>query len=148
MPARIENAAIQLLTRACLDWTAKYPATTAALAKLKVESPISTANFAVFVRMARHRSSLRSKPPSAGAPVWSISPSTSSEIEGDNLMTLPLSERKSRLASLLTKPRNGIKFSDHEDGDGDARHGLEGLVGWSDPTRPFLGFLLLGFHER
>ena len=49
--ARIENAAIQLLTRACLDWTAKYPATTAALAKLKVESPISTANFAVFDRM-------------------------------------------------------------------------------------------------
>ena len=71
------------------------------------------------------------------------------EIEGDNLMALPLSERKSRLASLLTKPPNGIKFSDHEGGDGEARHGLEGLVGWSDPeaTRPFLGFLLLGFHD-
>ncbi len=71
------------------------------------------------------------------------------EIEGDNLMALPLSERKSRLASLLTKPPNGIKFSDHEGGDGEARHGLEGLVGWSDPegTHPFLGFLLLGFHD-
>jgi ATP-dependent DNA ligase len=71
------------------------------------------------------------------------------EIEGENLMALPLSERKSRLASLLTKPPNGIKFSDHE-GGGEAfrraayRHGLEGLVGWSDPegTRPFLGSLL------
>jgi ATP-dependent DNA ligase len=42
----------QLLTRAGLDWTAKYPATAGVLAKLKVESPISTANFAVFVRMA------------------------------------------------------------------------------------------------
>ena len=52
MSARIENGAIQLLTRAGLDWTAKCPATAAALAKLKVESPISTANFAVFVRMA------------------------------------------------------------------------------------------------
>jgi hypothetical protein len=76
------------------------------------------------------------------------------EIEGENLTALPLSERKSRLASLLTKPPNGIKFSDHVGGDGEAfrraayRHGLEGLVGWSDPegTRPFLGSLLLGFH--
>jgi hypothetical protein len=29
------------------------------------------------------------------------------EIEGENLMVLPFSERKSRLASLLTKPPNG-----------------------------------------
>jgi hypothetical protein len=40
----------------------------------------------------------------------------------------------SRPASLLTKPPDGIKFSDHEGGDGEAfrraayRHGLEGLV--------------------
>ena len=49
-------------------------------------------------------------------------------------MPLPLSERESRLTSLLTKPANGIKFSGHEGGDGEAvpraacRHGLEGLV--------------------
>jgi ATP-dependent DNA ligase len=35
MSARIENGAIQLLTRAGLDRSAKYPATAAALAKLK-----------------------------------------------------------------------------------------------------------------
>jgi ATP-dependent DNA ligase len=52
MSARIENDAIQLRSRADLDWTVKYPATAAALAKLKVEFPISTENFAVFVRMA------------------------------------------------------------------------------------------------
>ena len=52
MSARIENGAIQFLTRAGLGGTAKYPATAAALAKLRVESPISTANLAVFVRMA------------------------------------------------------------------------------------------------
>jgi ATP-dependent DNA ligase len=38
MSARIENGAIQLLTRAGLDWTAEYLATAAALAKLKVKS--------------------------------------------------------------------------------------------------------------
>jgi ATP-dependent DNA ligase len=36
--ARIDQGAVQLLTRSGLDWTAKYPATAAALAKLKVES--------------------------------------------------------------------------------------------------------------
>ena len=36
--ARIDQRAVQLLTRSGLDWTAKYPATAAALAKLKVES--------------------------------------------------------------------------------------------------------------
>jgi len=37
MSARIENGAIQLLTRGGLDWTAKYRATAAALAKLTVK---------------------------------------------------------------------------------------------------------------
>ena len=36
--ARIDQGAVQLLTRSGLDWTAKYPATAAALAKLKVKS--------------------------------------------------------------------------------------------------------------
>src|SRR5208283_4877328 len=36
--ARIDQGAVQLLTRSGLDWTAKYPATAAALATLKVES--------------------------------------------------------------------------------------------------------------
>jgi bifunctional non-homologous end joining protein LigD len=66
MLARIENGALQLLTRAGLDWTAEYPATATALAKLKWNPPISTAHFAVFVRIAWHRSSLSRKLPCAG----------------------------------------------------------------------------------
>ena len=38
MAARIERGKVQLLTRSGLDWTAKYPATTAAFAKLPVMS--------------------------------------------------------------------------------------------------------------
>ncbi len=36
MAARIEKGHVNLLTRSGLDWTAKYPATAAAFAKLKV----------------------------------------------------------------------------------------------------------------
>ncbi len=36
--ARTAQGAVQLLTRSALDWTVKYPATAAALAKLNVKS--------------------------------------------------------------------------------------------------------------
>ena len=36
--ARIERGKVQLLTRSGLDWTAKYPATAAAFAKLPVKT--------------------------------------------------------------------------------------------------------------
>ena len=38
MAARIEGGRVTLLTRSGLDWTAKYPATAAAIAKLKVRT--------------------------------------------------------------------------------------------------------------
>ena len=54
-----------------------------------------------------------SKPPSAGAPVWVYFAFDLLEIEGEILMALPLSERKSRLASLLyeTAQRDQIQRS-------------------------------------
>jgi bifunctional non-homologous end joining protein LigD len=36
MAARIDRVSVKLLTRSGLEWTAKYPATAAAVAKLKV----------------------------------------------------------------------------------------------------------------
>jgi ATP-dependent DNA ligase len=38
MAARIDNGRVQLLTRTGLDWTAKYPGVTAALANLNVKT--------------------------------------------------------------------------------------------------------------
>ncbi len=38
MAARIDRGKVQLLTRSGLDWTAKYPATAAAFAKLPVQT--------------------------------------------------------------------------------------------------------------
>jgi bifunctional non-homologous end joining protein LigD len=38
MAARIDNGDVRLLTRSGLDWTAKYPATASAFAKLKVKT--------------------------------------------------------------------------------------------------------------
>jgi ATP-dependent DNA ligase len=38
MAARIDDGRVQLLTRTCLDWTAKYPSAIAALANLGVKT--------------------------------------------------------------------------------------------------------------
>ena len=132
--ARIGHGAVQLLTRSGLDWTAKYPATAAALAKLKVKSayldgelcgvrPDGVTSFALM-QQASDRGG-------AGLVYFAF---YLLELDGEDLAALPLLDRKTRLATLLEKPPDGIAFSAHETCDGEAfrraacRHGLEGVV--------------------
>jgi bifunctional non-homologous end joining protein LigD len=56
MAARIEDARAKLLTRSGLDWTAKYPATGAAFAKLKIRTTYIDGDSAACVPMASPRS--------------------------------------------------------------------------------------------
>ena len=132
--ARIDHGAVQLLTRSGLDWTVKYPATAAALAKLKVKSayldgelcgvrPDGVTSFALM-QQASDRGG-------AGLVYFAFD---LLELDGEDLAALPLLDRKTRLAALLEKPPDGIAFSAHETCDGEAfrraacRHGLEGVV--------------------
>jgi bifunctional non-homologous end joining protein LigD len=56
------------------------------------------------------------------------------ELDGEDLRSLPLGDRKKRLARLLVRRRVGIVISEHTDEDGTAifqqacRTGLEGIV--------------------
>jgi bifunctional non-homologous end joining protein LigD len=55
-------------------------------------------------------------------------------LDGQNLMPLPLAERKARLAALLDSRTDTIRYSDHQVSQGPAFHrhacalGLEGIV--------------------
>ena len=55
-------------------------------------------------------------------------------LDGENLMALPLLERKSRLASLLNSMPNSLRYNDHQIGHGPefhrlaCEHGVEGIV--------------------
>jgi bifunctional non-homologous end joining protein LigD len=55
-------------------------------------------------------------------------------LDGDNLMALPLVDRKTRLASLLNGAPNSLRYNDHQIGRGLAfyrlacEHGVEGIV--------------------
>jgi ATP-dependent DNA ligase len=56
MHARLDRGAGRLLTRSGLDWTPKYPATAAVVAKLPARQPILMANCTAFAPMAPPRS--------------------------------------------------------------------------------------------
>jgi bifunctional non-homologous end joining protein LigD len=65
------------------------------------------------------------------------------ELNGEDVASLTLLQRKERLAKLLKNPASGIVYSEHEGGDGEAfrraacKHGLEGIVS-KRTDRPYL----------
>ena len=56
------------------------------------------------------------------------------ELNGEDYRAKPLAERKKRLARLLARPRDGIEYVEHLEGDGGrilahaCKLGLEGIV--------------------
>jgi bifunctional non-homologous end joining protein LigD len=64
------------------------------------------------------------------------------ELDGTDVRTLPLDERKDRLRQLLRDAAIGIQFNEHVEGDGDqvfahaCKLGLEGVVS-KDRTRAY-----------
>jgi DNA ligase D-like protein (predicted ligase) len=134
MAARIDRGKVQLLTRSGLDWTAKYPATAAALAKLTVKTayldgelcgvrPYGVTSFELMQQASDG---------SGGALVYYVFDLL--QLDGSDLASMTLLDRKARLANILKKPPAGIVYSEHEGGDGEAfrraacSHGLEGVV--------------------
>jgi DNA ligase D-like protein (predicted ligase) len=143
MAARIANGAATLLTRSGLDWTDKYPATAAALAKLTVKSAYLDGELC-GVRpdgvTAFERIQQASDNGGAGLTYFVFD---LLELNGEDISSLRLIERKACLAKLLAKPPVGVMFNDHEAGDGEAfrraacAHGLEGIVS-KRADRPYL----------
>ena len=132
--ARIDQRAVQLLTRSGLDWTAKYPATADALAKLKVKSAYLDGELCGVRPNGVTSFELMQQASDRGGAGLVYFVFDLLDLDGEDLAALPLLDRKTRLAALLDKPPDGIAFSAHETCDGEAfrraacRHGLEGVV--------------------
>jgi bifunctional non-homologous end joining protein LigD len=143
MAARITPGKVQLLTRSGLDWTAKYPTTAAALTKLPVRSAYLDGELCAVRPNGVSDFSLmqQASDPDGAALVYFLFDLL--ELSGEPIATMPLAERKSRLAALIGSPPPGIDFSPHEASDGEAfrraacRHGLEGVVS-KRLDRPYL----------
>jgi DNA ligase D-like protein (predicted ligase) len=143
MAARTEKGSVGLLTRSGLDWTAKYPATAAALAKLKVATAYIDGELCGVRPDGVTSFELMQQASDSGGGSLVYFAFDLLELDGEDIARLPLLERKKRLAALLRKPPAGIAYSDHEGGDGEAfrraacRRGLEGIVS-KRIDRPYL----------
>jgi DNA ligase D-like protein (predicted ligase) len=143
MAARIADGAVQLLTRSGLDWTGKYPSTAAALTKLKVRSAYLDGELCGVRPDGVTSFELMQQASDSGGTGLTYFVFDLLELDGEDLMGLPLIDRKRRLAVLLKTSPPGVMFNDHETGDGEAfrraacKHGLEGIVS-KRADRPYL----------
>ena len=129
MHARIERGRVQLLTRTGLDWSAKYPRIAEELGSLPgrlyldgevcAVRPDGVTSFALL------------QPSSANLVFFVFDLLWMAD---EDLMRLPLRERKARLEGLLRSRTGWVRYHDHREGEGPkfleaaCGMGLEGIV--------------------
>ncbi|HYQ01592.1 MAG TPA: DNA ligase D [Polyangiaceae bacterium] len=136
--ARLEAGRARLLTRGGEDWTARMPTLQSALEKLKAESAILDGEFVALdergvtdFQLLQNAFSGKNRAPLAYYAFDLL------YLDGKDLRSLPLIERKAKLQELLgrlPKSEATLRYSDHTRGDGSlffaeaAKLGLEGVV--------------------
>jgi bifunctional non-homologous end joining protein LigD len=121
MHARLDRGAVRLLTRTGLDWTPKYPAIAAALAKIPARQayldgelcgvrPDGTTSFSLIQNASDTGNS--------GALVFFLFDLL--HLDGEAIAPIPVTERKERLRALLSDAGSSLHFSDHQIGRGRA----------------------------
>src|SRR5207302_1208478 len=135
MHARVDSGDVRLLTRTGLDWTHKYRPIATALSKLPVEQAYldgelsgvhedGTTSFAIIQAASDTRN--------ADNLVFFLFDLL--VLDGADLIGLPVTERKARLATLLKGVGSPLQYSDHQIGRGSEFHAqarklaLEGIV--------------------
>jgi bifunctional non-homologous end joining protein LigD len=132
--AEMEGRKLRLLSRRFNDWTQQFPTVVDAVAALPVKSIVLDGEVAVV--MPDGRTSFQALQNAFGRRDANIAYFVFDvlAIDGEDLTTLPLEERKRRLAKLLGKKQGVIRYSDHVIGNGEAffelacKTGLEGIV--------------------
>ena len=117
MAARIEGGAATLLTRTGLDWTAKYSRIAAALGALDCRTAYIDGELcAVDIDGMTSFAALQAASGVAANLVYFAFDLL--HLDGDDLMALPLLERKDRLEALLKGPPMAVRFNEHIIGNG------------------------------
>jgi len=133
--ARLEGGAVRLLTRNGLDWTARFPTLAAAIGELRVKSALidgeivaldqrNHSDFALLQQLFSER-----RDDGLAYIAFDLL-----FLDGRDLRSLPLIERKKLLARLVPKGSSRLRYSDHIAGGGAKiyRHAcglaLEGIV--------------------
>jgi len=121
-------------TRSGLDWSERFGPLLAEVARLKVDSALIDGEAVVLDADGRSsfqalQNALRSSPGSIDYFAFDLL-----EHDGEDLTSLPLLERKARLADVLGERPGHIRYSDHIEGSGETllksfcAAGLEGVI--------------------
>jgi bifunctional non-homologous end joining protein LigD len=126
---------VELLSRRFNDWTAQFPAVADAVGKLDVKQVVLDGEVAVV--MPDGRTSFQALQNAFGDRDANLAYFVFDllELDGKDLTSLPLEQRKARLAKLVGTRQTGlIRYSDHVVGQGKqffalaCKRGLEGIV--------------------
>jgi DNA ligase D-like protein (predicted ligase) len=101
MHARLDAGRVQILTRRGNDWTGKYPAIAKAVAGLPAQNVYLDGELCGLLPNGRTAFNLIQNATDTGEGSLVFFPFDLLFLDGENLMALPLVERKARLASLL-----------------------------------------------
>jgi bifunctional non-homologous end joining protein LigD len=117
--AHVERGKVRLLTRTGLDWTVRYETTARAIAGLKARTAYLDGELcAVDHDGTTSFAELQAATDSRRTTNLVYFAFDLLHLDGHDLMTKPLLERKKQLGSLLKKAPAGIRYSDHHIGDG------------------------------
>jgi DNA ligase D-like protein (predicted ligase) len=134
MHARLGSGGVQIITRRGNDWTAKYPPIAKALTELRAENAYLDGELCGVGPDGRTAFNLIQNSMEQGDASLVFFLFDLLFLNGEDLTSLPLVERKARLEKLLVGAPSSIRFNDHQIGHGPAfhkvacEHRLEGIV--------------------
>ena len=134
MHARLDAGRAQILTRRGNDWTDKYPAIAKSIAGLPAQNAYLDGELCGVLPDGRTAFNLIQNATDTGEGSLIFFLFDLLFLDGENLMALPLVERKARLAPLLKAAPGSLQYNDHQIGHGPESHrlacerGLEGIV--------------------
>jgi DNA ligase D-like protein (predicted ligase) len=134
MHARLDAGRVQILTRRGNDWTHKYPTIAEAVARLPAQSAYLDGELCGVRPDGQTAFNLIQNASDTGQGSLVFFLFDLLFLDGENLMALPLVDRKARLETLLNGAPSSLRSSDHQIGHGPDFHrlacerGLEGIV--------------------
>jgi ATP-dependent DNA ligase len=134
MHARLDAGRVKILTRRGHDWTDKYPSIAKALAALPADAAYLDGELCGVLPDGRTAFNLMQNAMEHGDAPLIYFVFDLLFLDGENLMALPLVDRKKRLETLLVDAPAGLRYHDHQIDHGvlfhklACEHGLEGMV--------------------
>jgi DNA ligase D-like protein (predicted ligase) len=134
MHARLDAGRVQILTRRANDWTDKYPSVAKSITRLPAQNAYFDGELCGVLPDGRTAFNLIQSATDTGEGSLVFFLFDLLHLDGEDLTSLPLVDRKARLAFLLKGAPDSLRFNDHQIGHGPEFHrlacerGLEGIV--------------------